>query len=189
MNNLKVSDLMIPVVEYSRVKEDTSVHAAMMELVKESKDKNLSHPHRDLLVEGADGKVVGMVTMLDIFKHMEPSYLKLLSKNPSGFLDKSYVQKVFKDFNLWSEPFNSLCQRIGGIKVSDIMHTPEQADIVGEEDKLDKALHAYIVGAQQPLLVRKDDRITGVLRLGDVFEKVRDSILACEIATTDNFKE
>ncbi len=180
---------MIPVVEYSRVKEDTSVHAAMTELVKESKDKNLSHPHRDLLVEDSNGKVIGMVTMLDIFKHMEPSYFKLLSKNPSRFLDKSYVQKVFKDFHLWSEPLKSLCQRIGGVKVSDIMQTPEQADILSEEDKLDKALHAYIVGAQQPTLVRKDGKITGVLRLGDVFEKVRDSILACEIVTTENFKE
>ncbi len=189
MNNLKVSDLMIPVVEYSRVKEDTSVHSAMLELVKESEVKNLSHPHRDLLVEDANGQVVGMVTMLDIFKHMEPSYFKLLSKNPSGFLDKSYVQKVFKDFNLWSEPLKSLCHRIGGIKVKDIMHSPEQAEIVAEDDNLDKPLHAYILGVQQPILVRKEGRITGVLRLGDVFEKVRDSILACEIANTENIKE
>ncbi|MBI9111823.1 CBS domain-containing protein [Maridesulfovibrio ferrireducens] len=189
MENFRVKDLMIPVKEYSRIKKSTTVSQAMLKLVKEGTDKNLPHPHRDLLVEDETGKIIGKVTILDIFSHMEPAYFKVLEKNPKAFLDKSYVQKVFKDFNLWSEPLKNLCRNISKVKIEDIMYTPNQNEFISEEDNLDKPLHAYITGIHQPILVQKDGEVTGVLRLGDVFEKVRDSILSCEIATTDKIKE
>ena len=189
MEDIKVKDVMIPVKEYSRVSKDTTVHHAMLKLVKEGKDKNLPHPHRDILVENENEEIIGKLTILDIFMHMEPSYFKLLSKNQNNFLDKKFVQRVFKDFNLWDEPMTTLCKRISAVKLEKIMYTPALSEILEENDSLDKALHSYIVGIHQPILVRKDKTITGVLRLGDVFEKVRESILSCAIETTDPIKE
>ncbi len=189
MEDIKVKDIMIPVKEYSRVNKDNTVHQAMLELVKEGKDKDLPHPHRDILVENQNGEIIGKLTILDIFMHMEPSYFKLLSKNQNNFLDKKFVQRVFKDFNLWDEPMTTLCKRISEVKIEKIMYTPALSEFLEEDDSLDKALHSYIVGIHQPILVKKDKTITGVLRLGDVFEKVRESILTCTIETTDTIKE
>ncbi|CCO23297.1 CBS domain-containing protein [Maridesulfovibrio hydrothermalis] len=181
MKNLKAKDLMIPASEYCRVKKDTTLFDAMQFLVTQSEKKDLSHPHRDLLVEDEDGKVIGKVTMLDIFQHMEPAYFKVADQRHSTALSKDYVQKVYTDFNLWSEPLSSLCQKSSGVEVKEVMHTPKRSELVDEEDSLDKALHAFVLGVHQPLLVQKDGVITGVLRLGDAFEKVRTAILACEI--------
>lgn len=189
MEDIKVKDIMIPVKEYSRIRKDTTVHQAMLKLIKESEDKNLSHPHRDILVEDEDGNIIGKLTILDIFMHMEPSYFKLLAKNQNNFLDKNFVQRVFKDFNLWDEPMSTLCKRISDVEIEKIMYTPAPSEMLEEEDNLDKALHSYIIGIHQPLLVQKNKTVTGVLRLGDVFEKVRDSILSCAIKTTDKIKE
>ncbi|WP_291329571.1 CBS domain-containing protein [Desulfovibrio sp. UCD-KL4C] len=189
MENIKVKDLMIPVKEYSRIKKHTTIHQAMLKLIKEGNDKNLSHPHRDILVEDENGKTIGKLTILDIFIHMEPSYFKFLSSNKNNFLDRKFVQRVFKDFNLWDEPMTTICSSISEVKVEKIMYKPALSEILDEDDSLDKALHSYIMGIHQPLLIQKNGTITGVLRLGDVFEKVRDSILTCAIKTTDKIKE
>lgn len=172
---------MIPVEEYTRVKKNTTLLAAMQGLTQQAEDENLPHPHRDLLVEDEEGMVIGKVTMLDIFKHMEPSYFKMDNTRYPNTLSKDFVQRVYRDFNLWSEPLTDICRRKTDTKVEEIMHTPQKVEIVDEEDSIDKALHAFVLGVHQPLLVQKDGNITGVLRLGDAFERVKKSILACEI--------
>lgn len=172
---------MIPANEYCRVKKDTTLFEAMQFLVEQGEEKRLAHPHRDLLVEDVDGKVVGKVTMLDIFRYMEPSYLKMENQKHPNALSRDFVQKVYTDFNLWSEPLSTLCRKSSGVKVEEVMHTPKRTEVLDEEDSIDKALHAFVLGVHQPILVQKDGIITGVLRLGDAFEKVRTSILACKI--------
>ncbi len=84
---------MIPVGEYCRVKKDTTLFDAMHKLVEQGKKKALSHPHRDLLVEDEDGKIIGKVTMLDIFRSLEPSYFKLEEKQHPNALSTDFVQK------------------------------------------------------------------------------------------------
>lgn len=183
MKNFKAKDLMIPVEEYNRVKKDTTLFEALQCLTEQGEELNLPHPHRDLLVEDDEGKIIGKITMLDIFKHMEPSYLKMDNQHHPNALSMDFVQKVYRDFNLWSEPLTSLCRKNSGAKAGEIMHTPKQAEILDEDDTIDKALHAFVLGVHQPLLVQKDGIITGVVRLGDAFEKVRTAVLACEIET------
>nr|WP_203544855.1 CBS domain-containing protein [Desulfovibrio sp. JC010] len=172
---------MIPVEEYNRVTKETTLVESMQCLIQQGEDKNLPHPHRDLLVEDENGKVIGKVTMLDIFKHMEPSYFKMDDQRHPNALNMDFVQKVYRDFNLWSEPLSELCRKSAGATAGEIMHVPANTELLDENDSVDKALHAFMLGVHQPLLVQKDGLVTGVLRLGDVFEKVRSAILACEI--------
>ncbi|WP_320171903.1 CBS domain-containing protein [Maridesulfovibrio sp.] len=181
MSNPRVKELMIPAEEYCRVRKESTLQEAMLSLVKQGEENGLAHPHRDLLVEDADGNVVGKVTMLDIFRSMEPSYFKMDHLGHPSVLAKDYVQKVYADFNLWSEPLKTLCLKCAGMKVEELMHTPAKSEMVSEDDSIDKALHAFVLGLHQPILVHCDGRITGVLRLGDIFESVRKAILACEL--------
>jgi len=37
------------------------------------------------------------------------------------------------------------------------------------------------MGVHQPLIVKKGDKVTGLLRFGDLFEIVRKQMLACPI--------
>jgi predicted transcriptional regulator len=76
------------------------------------------------------------------------------------------------------EPTSTICERGNRLKVADVMHTPEKIEYIKDTATVDKALHLYVMGIHQPLLVRKEDRkVTGVLRFGDVFEAVRQSLL------------
>ena len=172
---------MIPAEEYCRVKKETTLYEAMAQLVIQGKEKGLAHPHRDLLVEDDEGNIIGKVTMLDIFKSMEPGYFKMDYKSHPSVLSKEYVQKVYADFNLWSEPLLTLCQKCASLKVEELMHSPRKSEVISEEDSIDKALHSFVLGLHQPILVHKEGKVTGVLRLGDIFENVRKAILSCEI--------
>jgi len=183
VKNFKAKDLMIPVEEYNRVTKDTTLFEALQCLAIQGEEDNLPHPHRDLLVQGEDGRVVGKITMLDIFRHMEPSYFKMDDRGHPNALSRDFVQKVYRDFNLWAEPLSDVCRKSAIAKAEEIMHTPKKAELVDEDDTLDKAIHAFVLGVHQPLLVQKNGIITGVLRLGDAFEKVRAAVLACEIET------
>ena len=183
MKNFKAKDLMIPADEYCRVKKDSTLQEAMAQLVIQSENKGLSHPHRDLLVEDENGKIIGKVTMLDIFKSMEPNYFRMENDRHQNALSREYVQKIYTDFNLWSEPMTTLCQKCAALKVADLMHVPHLNEMINEEDSIDKALHSFVLGLHQPILVHKDGNVTGVLRLGDIFENIRKAILACEIET------
>ena len=58
------------------------------------------------------------------------------------------------------------------------MHIPEKIEYIKEEENLEKAMHIYIMGVHQPLLViNADNEVTGVLRFGDIFEAFRQSLL------------
>jgi hypothetical protein len=61
------------------------------------------------------------------------------------------------------------------------MHVPGEADYISEADSIELALHKYVMGVHQPLIVKKKDTVAGVLRFGDVFEVIRKAMLSCPI--------
>lgn len=182
MNNITVKDVMIPVSEYIRIRENETLYEAMQLLQKKLEQNGGSRTHHDLLVEENTGRIIGKVTMIDIINFMEPQYKKIITPVASHVLESSFVQKVFKDFNLWSESLGNLCHKAASAQISKIMHRLNEADLVNDEATLDSALHRYIMGVHQPILVtNREKTVVGVLRLGDVYEKVRQGILSCEI--------
>jgi CBS domain-containing protein len=52
---------------------------------------------------------------------------------------------------------------------------------ITESASLDEAIHQMVLGHHQSLLVTRDDRIVGILRLTDVFAAIYHAMKACEI--------
>jgi CBS domain containing-hemolysin-like protein len=177
MKDILVKTVMIPVSNYVTIKADNTLYDVFQVL--EAKKEAGGHAHRDAIVVDEDGNFKGKVTMIDIFKALEPNYKKLFKNYEDGTLTKDYVMNAVKDLNLWLEPMKSLCERGAGIQVSEIMYTPEEFEFLQEDDSLEKALHEYVMGLHQPLIVKKGDTVTGVLRFGDLFEVIRDQMLSC----------
>lgn len=169
---MKVKDLMIPVSEYKTVGLDATfseVAAALSEST-----------HRDVIVVNENGNLEGVVTMTDILVALEPNYKKLGKKDlDSDILSNRYVADLFKEFDLWADPLTELCKRGATIKASEAMYTPADDEYINEEDELAHGIHKYIVGAHQPLIVRSNGTITGILRLSDIFNEVKNRMLAC----------
>lgn len=181
MNNITVKDVMVPVSEYIILREDRTLHEAMQLLSDTWDHKGGINVHRDLLVEDDTGRITGKVTMMDILCFMEPQYKKISNSKNDHVLGSSFVQKVFKDFNLWSESLGNLCQKAASATIAQIMHDPQKVEFISVESTLDRALHRYIMGVHQPMLAVSGDTVVGVVRLGDIFEKIKQGILSCEI--------
>ena len=180
MIDVLVKDVMIPISRYVTVKKDNTL-IEVLQALDNARLSEADHAHRDAIVVDENGEFVGKVTMIDIFKALEPNYKRVDEKSSMGALTQLFVAKAVKDFNLWMEPMQDVCGRGAHKFVSEVMHVPGEADFIREEDSLELALHKYVMDVHQPLIVKEGDTVTGVLRFGDVFEVTRKAMLSCPI--------
>jgi CBS domain containing-hemolysin-like protein len=184
MNEIQVKEIMIPISNYVTVQKEDSL-VEVLQSLEQARKSDSEHAHRDAIVVDANGVFIGKVTMIDIFRTLEPNYKKVEQQQKKGMLTAEFVMKAAKDFNLWMEPTQTICERGSRLKVADVMHSPEKIEYIKETATLEKALHLYVMGIHQPLIVsNKDRKVTGVLRFGDIFEVVRQSLLNCDVSTT-----
>jgi hypothetical protein len=178
MKKFFVKELMIPISNYVTVKK-TDTLVDVLQALETAREAN-EHAHRDAIVVDDTGRFVGKVTMIDIFRALEPNYNRMMSSS-EGTLTESFVMKAVKAFNLWTEPETDICQRGAQKTVADVMHSPRSFEFLQEDDTLEKPLNLYVMGIHQPLIVKQGETVTGVLRFGDMFEVVRKELLACKI--------
>ena len=178
MKQILVADIMVPLSYCLTVQKDYSLLDVFQALDQTRKSKNESL-HKDSIVFDANGAFLGKVTMIDIFKALEPNYSRVKQQHKTAStLSAVAVMKIAEDFNLWLEPTQTIRHRAGQLKVADVMHIPEKIEYIKEEENLEKAMHIYVMGVHQPLIVKNaDNEVTGVLRFGDIFEAFRQSLL------------
>jgi len=169
---MQVKDLMIPVSDYKTVAADASLSDVAVVLA--------DSEHRDVLVVNNNGDLEGVITMTDILMAMEPNYKKLAQKDlDSDILSNRYVADLFKEFGLWADPLTALCEKSADTKACDIMYVPTEDEYVQGDDKLEYGIHHYIADKHQPVLVRNNGTIVGVLRLSDIFDEVKARMMTC----------
>ena len=61
------------------------------------------------------------------------------------------------------------------------MYTPTESEYVNADASLEEAMHMLVMGQHHSLLVIKDKKIIGILRLSDVFAAIFDLIKGCEV--------
>ncbi len=179
MKKIFVKALMIPISDYVSVKK-TDTLVDVLQALESARQAN-AHAHRDAIVVDDSGKFLGKVTMIDIFRALEPGYKKVMKGRATGTLTNEFVMKAVKEFNLWLEPEQDICQRGSKKTAAEVMHVPEKIEFLQENDTIEKALNLYVMGVHQPLIVKDGNTVTGVLRFGDIFEAVRKALLACNI--------
>jgi len=110
----------------------------------------------------------------DFIRALEPRYNEILDFDSLARfgISSRFIGSVIKDQGLWQQPLDNLCQRGSQIHVKDVMYTPAQGEYVQEDASLNEGIHQLIVGHHQSLLVARDSKVVGVLRLSDVFFEV-----------------
>ncbi|HKI80226.1 MAG TPA: CBS domain-containing protein [Pseudodesulfovibrio sp.] len=172
---MKVKELMTPVDDYQTLGTDATLGDVAAAIKPDG--------HRDILIVDGQGDFAGVLTMSDIITTLEPNYKKLFKKNlQSETLSNRYVAEQFKEFNLWSDTLNNICARGAKIKVTDAMHVPEEGHYINEDNDLEYGVHMYMVGTPQPLIVRNNGQVTGVLRMSDVFKEIIGRMHTCAMA-------
>lgn len=180
MKKIPVSRIMIPITDYVTVKKNDRL-ADVLAVIEQTRLAKGQRAHRDAIVVDENGRFCGKVTMIDIFRALEPNFPKVRREQPSRTLTDDFVRKAVRQLNLWLEPLEDVCARGGQVAVADAMHVPKDSEYIQESDTLEKALSLYVMGVHQPLIVKDGDTVTGVLRFGDLFEVVRERLAKCDL--------
>jgi CBS domain-containing protein len=182
MKSTLVKDIMVPLSEYATVSEDATLSDAVAALKKSQADfDQAKYRHRAILIFDKTNHIVGKVNFLSILRALEPKYEEMLSdKGPlhMGFTRK-FQKALFESLKLWQDPLEHICKKAAEIKVKTFMVTPKESEMIGPDQQLGEAIHQLVIGHHQSLLVSKDGKVVGVLRLADAFQAVADNILTC----------
>ena len=184
MKTLAVRDLMVPLAEYATVSEEATLYEAVLALEKAQEsfeDKHTRYSHRAILVLDKEGDVVGKLSQLDVLKALEPKYQDLIEgRGTQRFgLTKQFMQSMLQQYNLFADPLADICRKAGEKNVKQFMYTPGDGEYVTENATVGEAVHQLIMGHHQSLLVTRDKKIVGILRLTDVFAYVFHEMKGC----------
>ena len=78
-------------------------------------------------------------------------------------------------------PLTEMCGRATDLKVTDFMYKPNEGEYIEADAALCEAIHMLVMGDHQSLLVTRDGKIVGILRLTDVFKKIFQTMLSCRL--------
>ena len=184
MKTLTVKDLMVPLSEYATVSEAATLYEAVLALEKAQEsfeDKHTRYSHRAILILDNDDNVVGKLSQLDALKALEPKYQDMIEgRGPLRFgLTKQFMQSMLQDYHLFADPLEDICRKAGEKNIKQFMYTPGEGEYVTENASLSVAVHQLIMGHHQSLLVTREKKIVGILRLTDAFAAVFHKMKEC----------
>ena len=184
LKSIMVKGIMVPLSAYATVSEEANLYEAIMALeAAQEKFGSSRYAHRAILILGPDDNVVGKVDMVGILSALEPKYDQI---GDPGIMSRTginpdFLRSMVEKYSLWDKPLQDICAKAVGKKVKNFMYTPTEGEHIEEDATLDDAIHLLVLGNHQSLLVTKDDKITGILRLTDVFSHVCELTKTCEI--------
>ncbi len=183
MKEKKVSALMIPLSDYATISQDAKLADAIKALKAAQCDTKFHYKHRALLALGKDNKVVGKLGIREILKSLEPKYRQFEHSDAAGSIGLSrfgfnneFLSSLVDTLGLWDETMEELVAKAGQQTVKDIMYTPYQGEYVAKDAPIAEAVHQFILGCHQSLLVVDADEVVGILRLADIIDIVYELI-------------
>jgi CBS domain-containing protein len=160
----KVKDLMIPLEDYPHIPYWFTLRQAMA-IVREASIKYEGFMPRSVLVFDEKYQLMGMLTLRDIIKGLEPQFLQetaLIKVDPS-------LAILTKD--LFGPGLKQASQK----PVSEVM-SPIKV-MVNADDPIAKALFLMIKENVGMMPVMQEKKVAGMIRLSDLFKVVSDAVL------------
>lgn len=159
-----ISDIMIPIDEYTILSQDSTVKEAIMKLkvsfnMKMATSRLMETGHRSILVVDEQNRAQGILAITDLLKTILPAYLS--APRPS-LADSIQYSPIF-----WNGMFTSEVREKAATKISDIM-SPVPHSIDGEASLMEAA-YMMIHHHARRLLVLMDDAVVGLVREQDLF--------------------
>lgn len=182
---------MVDVADYATVSQEADLYQAVRAL-KEAQVRFRWSPyvHRAVLVYDDKGRIVGKLGMFDVILGLEPRYRDVdLEKFATLGYGPHFTRSALDKYRLWQEPFNDICRKAAKIRVKDIMNTPSKGEYVDQDAGLGEAMHRFVIGRHQSLLVTHNKEIVGILRLADVFNEICGAIESCRRDPSPDFSQ
>jgi len=184
VENHLVKDLMVPISEYATVVVGTSLIDAVKTLEQAQEAYTMSkYQHRAVLVLDESGSIVGKISQLRALKALEPEFksnTEIEELKAFNFSD-NYISKLRDLYRSHGKIVsNHSLKEASSKKVEEFMQTPQPGEYVAEDCSLDEAIHRLVAGTHLSLLVTREEKIVGILRISDVFAAVFKEMTALE---------
>jgi CBS domain-containing protein len=181
MKSHKVKDLMVRISEYASIHKNANIKEAIRSIESETNYYNKGpYRHHSLIVIDDNNDVVGLLSQIDIIRALEPRYNMLGDErwfSRSG-LSREVLNTLFDSYKLWEQPLEMMYKAMGEMKVEDFMQETTEGEFVSENDSIYDACHRVIMGRHRSLLVTRNRKIVGILRLTDLFNSLCDIMTA-----------
>ncbi len=182
MDKTPIKDIVIPISDYASVPKDANLLTALRALESENRVHMEGQPyrHRAILVLNNKGDVIGKASQIDILRAIEPNYGKIedfdgLSR--FGF-NKAYITALYERYSLWGRSKDEIRKILITTKIAEVMYKPTDHQHVYINDTLSTAIHQIVMGQHHSLLVLERDKVVGILRSTDVFNKFYSLIMS-----------
>lgn len=183
MENYLVKDLMVPLSEYATVPIGSTLFEAVLALEKAQEEfDHTRYKHRGILILNEDNNVVGKLSHLHALAALEPKKESNRFQELGQFgFSTQYIRALRKKRRRKAAPLKDLCQKAVALKVEDSMHITAEDEFIDHEATLDMAIHQLVQEKLLSLMVTKDGKTIGILRLADVFAAVYHMMKECTI--------
>lgn len=182
MREYRVKDLMVPAKDYASISIDASIRDGILAL-EEAQQRELHedpgrHRDRAVLVLDQRGEIIGKLSMWSIIGCLEPSYGRPESGSRSSKSGArigsawAVITQMTESSHLWRSRLGSIADETTHLKIKNLLHAPREKELIDEDASLEKAIHQLVDKHYMSLLVTREGRIVGILRLVDVFEAV-----------------
>ncbi|MFC1554068.1 CBS domain-containing protein [candidate division KSB1 bacterium] len=173
MDKKRIKDLILPVSEYVTINENSTLFDMIAVLNKaKKKTGGPANKHSTVLIVDDEGHVIGEIDYLDFLQSLEPKYKEI--RDPENFLhagvSPDYMESTADTLRLWEDNVERINARAKSIKITDVMRpTREHID---ENASLLEAAHRFVMYHTLVLFVKRNNKITGLLRISDVYAEI-----------------
>ena len=185
MNQFQAKDLMVPLSEYATVQKGATLLEAVLTLEKiQIEYDHTKYRHLAVMVLDKDRQVVGRVGHMDVLRAIAscaddgdlPN-----AKTLERFGFSSRIIRTVVDERIWQHlSIKDLCRKASRIKVEQIMQAPAAGEYVEADTPIEEAIEQMVEGAHFALLVAREKRIVGILRMSDIFAAVFHTMKECQ---------
>ena len=163
----RVMDVMIPLEEYTTIREDQTIRDAILELKKSfatglSTSRIMETGHRSILVFDHEGNVLGILAIIDLLEAIMPAYLS--APKPST-ADSVQYSPMF-----WKGMFTREVKQLANKKIGEIM-SPLPLSIDWESNLME-ATYRMVKEKARRLVVVRSGKVVGVIREQDLFFEI-----------------
>lgn len=177
MYGKKAKDIMRPLEECAVVTDEATLADAIVALDEAQERLPAARsPHRAVLVQDDNGKIVGKLGYLGFLKALEPKYSNIgdVDRLSRAGVGTELMNFIMDSYRFWQDDLESVRQRAYHIKVKDVMVPVE--DSIDVNTTVTEAMHHLIMKQSLSVVVMMKGVVVGMLRLSDLFEEVAEFI-------------
>lgn len=168
-NSKTVKDLLIDVFEYPHIPYWFSIKQAIGIAKKSLLSSEKCHHPMAVLVFDEKYNLLGILSLKDILRGLEPKFLKATTKAQVHVEDESGLSM------LWDTLFDKDSKEMAERPVSEVM-IPAKL-FVHSDDPITKAAYLMIHNDLVLLPVLEDKKFVGVVRMKEIFNELSDAVL------------